>query len=68
MNEIEKIKAYIDRAKQSANRAYSLSTSEWIAIRNNCSELDGIALAYEYGRAKGYRAGKAEERRKQKNG
>lgn len=68
MNEIEKIRAYIDRGKQSVNKAYSLSTSEWIAIRNNCSDLDAIALAFEYGRAKGYRACKAEERRKQKNG
>lgn len=60
MSEIEKIQRYIDRTKVNKPN-YSLRFSEWVALGCKADEdtLEIIALAFDYGMAKGYRAAKA---------
>lgn len=67
MSKIKEIEAYIARTniKQGVGAAPS---RELLEIYEACEGLNAIFLAFHYGRAKGYRAGKAEERRKQNNG
>ena len=61
MNELEKIQKYIDETKirERDRKAFDLLTSEWIAIVKKGDICDAVALAFDYGRAKGYRAGRA---------
>ncbi len=70
MNEIEKIKRYIERTKfKETNRTpYWMSCGEWIALcdfakgsRQNV--VDAIDLAFRYGRAKGERHARREAKR-----
>lgn len=66
MSEIEKIKQYIDRTPVGKS-AGSMSFSEGFSLAKQAYEtqdlpIDTIALAFNYGRAKGYRAAKAEGR------
>lgn len=63
MSEIEKIKRYIEREKLSASVKYDMNMSECMALSKQVYEgmmgqIEVIALAFDYGRAKGYRAGK----------
>ncbi len=58
MSEIEKIERYTKRTKAPANR-WALSMSEWLALASIASPLNAVALAYNYGKAKGYRAAKS---------
>lgn len=61
MSELEKIQAYIrNTAMRKAFKGYSMRYSEMLALFGSCNEstIDGIILAFEYGQAKGYRAGK----------
>lgn len=60
MTEIEKIQKYIDRTKIQDPLKYNLRASEWIAIVNTNDILDAVSLAFNFGRAKGYRAAKKE--------
>ena len=62
MNELEKIQRYIDETKirERDREAYDLLASEWIAIVKKGNICDAVALAFDYGRAKGYRAGRVE--------
>lgn len=61
MTEIEKMKKYIERTKLniSATSPYQANTKEILAI-SDLPSFDAIILAFAYGRAKGYRAAKAE--------
>lgn len=68
MSEIEKIKRYIEREKLSTCVKYDMSMAECKALSTQAyekkiSQLEVIALAFDYGRAKGYRAAKAEAQR-----
>lgn len=68
MNGIEKIKAYIAETKinSSITDRYTIYLSEIHAIYEE-AQVDpckAILTAFKYGRAKGYRAAKAEERKK----
>lgn len=61
MSEIEKIKRYIDKTKFNNDR-YSLLFDETIKMAHfaDDSPIEAVLLAFNYGRAKGYRAAKAE--------
>lgn len=65
MTEIEKIKKYIERTKMNKEKYY-LNFGEACAMAKEArtfdTVLDVIDLAFEYGKAKGYRAAKAERR------
>lgn len=66
MSEIEKIQRYIDRTgkKYPDGTPYQMNIGEIFALAHMTAEDAGAAIcvAFEYGRAKGYRAAKAEER------
>lgn len=69
MNELEKIQRYIDETKigHMSQMRYDMRSSEILAFLNHGKAGSGvfcesIALAFRYGRAKGYRAAKAEQR------
>lgn len=68
MSEIEKIKKYIERAKMN-NDKYYMNFGEACAMAKEArtfdAVLDVISLAFDYGKAKGYRAAKAEGRAKE---
>lgn len=67
MSEIEKMKRYIERTKLNDNDRFYLNMREAfeLAIQARNSDdfpLEVISLAFNYGKAKGYRAAKAEGR------
>lgn len=67
MNEIEKMKRYIERTKLNANDRFYLDMPEAFELAaqaqaSSDSLLEIISLAFKYGKAKGYRAAKAERR------
>lgn len=62
MTEIEKIQRYIERTDAKISDRYELGQLEVAALRREKDIVDGIYLAFLYGRAKGYRAAKAERR------
>ena len=62
MSEIEKMKKYIANTPSVGNR-YCAGTKELLSLMKNLDEFEAIALAFEYGQAKGYRAAKAEVRK-----
>lgn len=69
MNEIEKIQRYIDGAanKFPAGTPYQMGIDEMFKL-SDVSKKDAIGalcMAFNYGRAKDYRAAKAEARREQ---
>ncbi len=68
MSEIEKMKRYIERTKLDKNDRFYLDMDEafelaWQAQTSSDAPLEVISLAFNYGKAKGYRAAKAEARR-----
>lgn len=67
MSEIEKIQRYIERTdiKTEGQDRYTINMLENFELVHKCNELpaDAIAMAFEYGKAKGYRAAKAEAHR-----
>ncbi len=67
MNEIEKIQRYIERTGGKFQREthYRMNLQELFGLSNILAEdtVGAICLAFDYGRAKGYRAAKAEARR-----
>lgn len=70
MNEIQKIKRYIERTKfKENNRAtYCMRCCEWRALCNFAegsreSVVDAIDLAFEFGRAKGERHARREAKK-----
>ena len=66
MSEIEKMKRYIERTKMNKSDRFCLcwpETTELVrTIHTSDDAIEVIALAFDYGKAKGYRAAKAEVR------
>lgn len=62
MTEIEKMKRYIERTNATDMSRYELDLLEARALRREPEQTDALYLAFLYGRAKGYRAAKAEGR------
>ena len=68
MSEIEKMKRYIERTKLNPNDRFYLDMAEAFELAMQALEskdipLEVIALAFNYGKAKGYRAAKTEGKR-----
>lgn len=69
MSEIEKMKRYIERTKMKETLAtpYSMSLVEAFELAKRVDgsidlSVEILSLAFDYGKAKGYRAAKAERR------
>lgn len=67
MSEIEKMKRYIERTKMNVPTAYGMNVAEAFELSKQayvCGDLpiEMISLAFDYGKAKGYRAAKTEVR------
>ena len=66
MSEIEKMKRYIERTRMNKADNYCLVYGEAVELLKTATDVNGmfevISLAFDYGRAKGYRAAKAERR------
>ena len=67
MSEIEKMKRYIERTKMKKADRFYLDMAEAFeltiqALNSDDFPLEVISLAFNYGKAKGYRAAKAERR------
>ncbi|MCI9333112.1 MAG: hypothetical protein HFG05_13255 [Oscillibacter sp.] len=65
MTEIERMRRYIERTHMSKSDNYCLVYSEAVELARSAgpdSIFDAIALAFDYGKAKGYRAAKAKRR------
>ena len=66
MSELEKIQRYIDSVKISGAQRYDMKLDEWVALSRATKEgltkgADVVSLAFNFGRAKGYRAAKADD-------
>ena len=63
MSKIEKMKRYIERTKMNGAYNYCLVYSEAVELLHTATDVNSmfevIALAFDYGKAKGYRAAKA---------
>ncbi|MCX4371956.1 MAG: hypothetical protein OSJ58_09005 [Dysosmobacter sp.] len=59
MSEIEKMKRYIERTKMPPGKG-ATSTGNLLLMMEEMDQLSAILMAFNYGRAKGYRAAKAE--------
>lgn len=67
MSEIEKMKQYVDKTNIRESDRYQMKMTEWSALVNATQHgaeysAGAIALAFNYGKAKGYRAAKAKVR------
>ncbi len=62
MNAIEKIQQYINDSAAPCNEQYDATFQEVLDIASGMGPIEAVALAFDYGRAKGYRAAKAEVR------
>ena len=66
MSEIEKMRRYIERTKMGRADNYGLVFGEVVELLRAATDTNSmfeiIALAFNYGKAKGYRAAKAEGR------
>ena len=64
MTEIEKSKRYIARTGvgYKDTSPYHMNLGEALALARASDNVRAISLAFEYGRAKGYRAAKAERK------
>lgn len=67
MSEIDKIKRYIARTKMAENIRYSMNLGVVLELQQQAHAggdipIWVISLAFDYGKAKGYRAAKAEGR------
>ncbi len=62
MSEIEKMQKYIERTKMENGHLYQMNMREMLDLAHTAAEtpIDVVCLAFEYGKAKGYRAAKAE--------
>ena len=68
MSKIEKMKWYIERTSMKKAENYYLVYGEAVELYHSARDnydalLEVIALAFDYGKAKGYRAAKAEVRK-----
>ena len=69
MSEIEKMKRYIERTKADPDDKFYITVGEAAVLTKQVLESTGftiepIVVAFKYGKAKGYRAAKAEGRAK----
>ena len=67
MSKIEEMKQYIERTKMSTTGLYKMNMLEAFELAYQALEcrdlpIEAISLAFDYGKAKGYRATKAEGR------
>ena len=67
MSEIEKIRKYISNTQMDPNERFYMSMLEAFELAHKALTMDDfplevINLAFKYGKAKGYRAAKAEVR------
>lgn len=63
MSEIERMQRYIERTHVKDERdAFCMRSRQIKTILNEVDLVEGIILAFDYGKAKGYRAAKAERR------
>lgn len=62
MSEIEKMKRYIERTNAKVSDRYEMDLLEARELKREADLTNAIYLAFLYGRAKGYRAAKAERR------
>lgn len=63
MNEIEKMQRYIERTHVKDERdAYRMGSRQIKTILAEVDLVEAVILAFDYGKAKGYRAAKAERR------
>ena len=66
MSEIEKMRRYIERTKMGRADNYCLVHGEAVELLRTATDVNSlfeiIVLAFDYGKAKGYRAAKAEGR------
>ena len=65
MSELERIQRYIGQTAIKNRSRYNIGLSEAMAIRllaGSGKTMDAISLAFDFGRAKGYRAAKKEAR------
>ena len=64
MSDIEKMRRYIERTKMSKNNSYQMNMTEALDLAHATEEtpIDIVCLAFDYGKAKGYRAAKVEGR------
>ncbi len=64
MTEIEKMKRYIERTKMEKGHLYQINMREMLDLAHTAAEtpIDVVCLAFECGKAKGYRAAQAERR------
>lgn len=62
MNEIEKVRRYIEKYKVPHTPRYDASLNEIIAIASGMPPIEAANFAFVYGRVKGYRAAQAERR------
>lgn len=59
MNTVQRIKAYIRRTQAGNLDRYEMDMDELLYLKHECMRgdpVDAIILAFDYGRAKGYRA------------
>lgn len=64
MSEIESIQRYIDRTNMKHDLdGYSMRHDDIFALLSSRDMGFAVIMAFEYGKAKGYRAAKAEARR-----
>ena len=59
MNIIERISAYIQKTKMGNLDRYEMDMDELLFLKRECNRgdsIDALILAFDYGRAKGYRA------------
>lgn len=61
MNTIEKIRQYINDSAAPRNEQYDATFKEVFDIASGMGPVEAVALAFDYGRAKGYQAAKAEK-------
>lgn len=62
MTEIEKMQRYIARTNVKVSDCYEMDLLEARELKREADLTNAIYLAFLYGRAKGYRAAKAERR------
>lgn len=63
---MDKIKRYIDNTKIDNGKRYAIMTDEMFSCMR-LSPMQAVATAFYYGRAKGYRAAKAQQKKGRKS-
>lgn len=62
MTKIDKMMEYINRTKIKRADNYCMVYSEAVELVHMDDRFDALSLAFDYGKAKGYRAAQAERR------